>query len=62
MSSPVLRRLTVADAQRELATLESQVDGPLEEFERRAHHYTLSPREQGIWERISELRWMLSNV
>ena len=62
MSSPVLRRLTIADAEQELATLESQIDGTMQEFERRARQYSLSPREQGIWERISELRWMLDSV
>lgn len=61
MVSP-LRRLTVEEARRELAELESRVDGPVKDFEQRAHDYTLSPRERGLWQRIDELRWMLNSV
>lgn len=62
MTVPSLRRLTVEEAQAELASLEQRVEGPMEEFERRAYDYELTAREQGLWQRISELRWMLAHV
>ena len=61
MTSPKLRRLTVTEAQHELSQLESGVDGGIHDFEERAHRYDLSARERGVWERISELRWLLEN-
>lgn len=59
MTAPVLRRLTVDQAERELRQLEDSVDGGIEAFEQRARRYELSPLEGGVWERISELRWLL---
>lgn len=61
MTAHLLRRLTTAQAQRELDDLESRVDGGIEDFEERAHRYDLSARERGVWERITELRWLLEN-
>lgn len=59
MSAPLMRRLTPEEARRELYTLERNVDGGIENFEERARYYDLSPREQAVWERIRELRWLL---
>lgn len=59
MSAPLMRRLTPEEAQRELCALERNVDGGIENFEERARFYDLSPREQAVWERIRELRWLL---
>lgn len=59
MSAPLMRRLTPEEAQRELYALERNVDGGIESFEERARFYDLSPREQAVWERIRELRWLL---
>ena len=62
MTVPSLRRLTVDEARRELAELENQIEGSMENFEQRAYDYSLSPRERGLWQRIDELRWMLNSV
>lgn len=62
MTSPSIRRFTVEEAEQELAALEAQIDGDPEEFEWRAHNYTLSPRERGLWQQIADLRWMLSRA
>ncbi|MGV0392215.1 hypothetical protein [Corynebacterium riegelii] len=59
MSTPIIRRLTVEEAKQELRNLEQQVEGGIDAFEERAHSYDLSPTEQGVWQRISELRWLL---
>lgn len=61
MTAPYVERLTVQDAKRELNKLERSVEGGINAFERRAYLYELSPREQGVWERISELRWLVSD-
>lgn len=62
MIVPPLRRLTLEEARRELAKLENQIEGPIGDFEQRAFDYSLSPRERGLWQRIDELRWMISSV
>lgn len=62
MTVPSLRRLTIEQARRELEELESQIEGPVEDFEQRAFDYSLSPRERGLWQRIDELRWMINSV
>ncbi|AWB85089.1 hypothetical protein EKI51_09490 [Corynebacterium sanguinis] len=59
MTVPAMQRLTPEQAERELAQLEASVDGGIQRFEQRAYRYELSPRERGVWERISELRWLL---
>ncbi|MDO5098667.1 MAG: hypothetical protein Q4D85_07895 [Corynebacterium sp.] len=59
MPEPKLRCLTVAQAETELHELESNVEGGIKDFEARAHLLDISSIEAGIWERISELRWLL---
>ena len=59
MNVPTIRRLTPAEAHEELDNLKSLLDMPLEEMELRASRYELSEREAGLWERISDLTWLL---
>lgn len=59
MTAPILRRLTEDEATSELRALEASVGGSLEDFEERAHAYELNDEEAGLWERISELRWLI---
>lgn len=59
MSAPIIRRLTKSEAAAELKELESEIVGDPEEFVERAYNYDLSPTEMGLWERISELRWLI---
>lgn len=61
MSAPLMRRLTPEAAHEELRSLERGVDGGIERFEERARFFDLSPREQAVWERIRELRWLLDD-
>lgn len=60
MTAPLFRALTREEAETELHGLLSSIDGSLDEFERRARSYDLSPRELIKWERICDLRWLLS--
>lgn len=60
MTTPMMRRLSVQEAENELHSLEQGVEGGIASFEERARFHDLSPREQGVWERIRELRWLLS--
>ena len=60
MSAPLMRHLTPQEARGELHRLERSVDGGIEDFEERARFFDLSPREQAVWERIRELRWLLN--
>lgn len=59
MTAPLVENLVMVEAREELRQLEESIEVPFEEFEERAYSYNLTPREFGIWERISELRWLL---
>lgn len=59
MTTPVIKMLSKESAQQELNELKSSVEGSFSDFEDRANSYNLTPREFAIWERISELRWLL---
>lgn len=60
MTAPLFRMLAREEAEAELHDLIRSIEGPIEDFERRADSYDLSPRELIKWERICDLRWLLS--
>lgn len=62
MSAPIIRRMSAAEAEQELRTLEAEVGGSIEEFEQRARCYDLSSSERSQWQRINDLRWLLGRV
>lgn len=59
MIAHVMGRLTVEQVEQELSQLEDSVDGGIDAFEQRGRRYELSPLESGVWDRISEFRWLL---
>ncbi|AKK06623.1 hypothetical protein CMUST_11560 [Corynebacterium mustelae] len=59
MTAPMLNPMSKKEAEDKLHELETTIQGGIEEFEERARFFDLSPLEQGVWERISELRWLL---
>lgn len=59
MTAPMLNSISREAAMRELEELKSSVEGGFKEFEDRVYSYNLTPREFAIWERISELQWLL---
>lgn len=61
MTAPIMRRLSEAEARAELHDLESSISGSLDEFEERAYAYALTDEEAGLWERITELRWLIQD-
>lgn len=61
MTAPLIRTLTREEATAELHDLLRSIDGSIDDFERRAYSYDLSPRELVTWERICDLRWLLSS-
>lgn len=61
MQAPLIDAISVSDARDKLHDLETSVPGGISDFEKRAYAYGLSPREQGVWELITELRWLLGD-
>ncbi|MDY3127285.1 MAG: hypothetical protein SOW59_04030 [Corynebacterium sp.] len=61
MTAPLIEFLSKEDASRELDKLKNSIEGRFEDFEERAYSYNLTPREFALWERISELRWLLGD-
>lgn len=59
MTAPILETLSRKEAINELNQLKAEVEGGFDEFEMRAYSYNLTPSEFAVWERISELCWLL---
>ncbi|QNE89936.1 hypothetical protein H0194_02570 [Corynebacterium incognita] len=61
MTSPLIEFIEPHKAEEELERLYANLDEPIEDFEFRAFTYQLSAKEAAVWERISELRWLLAS-
>lgn len=59
MNAPVIKHFTRDEAVAELDKLRLQLGLSDEEAARRARNYELSGPELGLWERISDLRWLI---
>ncbi|OIR46174.1 hypothetical protein [Corynebacterium sp. NML130628] len=65
MTAPLVENLSKEAARHELSELKNSIESTfgdsIEGFEERAHNYNLTPREFAVWERVSELRWLLGD-
>lgn len=65
MTAPLVENLSKEAARHEIAELKKSIESlsgdSFEEFEERADNYNLTPREFAVWERVSELRWLLGD-
>ncbi|APT91651.1 hypothetical protein CPHO_00455 [Corynebacterium phocae] len=60
MSAAHIEFISPEDARAELQQLVEGLLESVEDFERRARSYGLSAVECGIWDRIKDLRWLLT--